>query len=207
MDIVHDNQISIPFDSLAKLTNLKAIAIERMENINNTMLPDTLCDLKEMHYFEMSYTYALEYVPFDCISTQWINLYYFEMYLFPLLTDIDPKFWQLPKLDAVVLELCNFGTDSFSFDTFEGISSNLRYVSLGNNPNLCNNGSIVINGTKCNGFNYLARKHYNYTLQDMQQIPLLEFIAKFDVCYAPCGDETLVCLYVVCTFDLVLPML
>ena len=178
-------EIDIPFDSISKLSKLKALVLFQLPLITNGEIPSSVCNLKEIKYFESSFTNNLASIPFDCIATQWKRLNYLRLDIFPFITDLDAQFWELPELEFVWIEVCDLDPSYFQFDTFTKFSNSLNTVALGGNERICETGNIIINNTEYTGFGYL-------NLSDPLAIDsdLLQFIERFDPCSNPCGDAS-----------------
>ena len=181
----------IPFDAIAQLTNLKALVLNKVWS-DVTEIPESICNLRQMIYFEISNKIDLKQIPIKCISTHWNNLMYFDFVSFwDVKHDFDPSFWQLPKLETAYFDQSYFGSGGFEFDTFGGFSDSLKHVSFSKSPFICA-GSIIINNVEYEGFGYLSN-HTNdpFTATNVEndQSRLLEFIQKFDPCTNHCQNQ------------------
>lgn len=86
--------VHIPFDAIAQLTKLKALVVEHIQWANNTEIPASICNLRQMIYFEISFMVNMDKIPIECISTHWNDVVYVNFEAFPLVThDFNPKFW------------------------------------------------------------------------------------------------------------------
>ena len=187
--------IYIPFESISKLTQLKAISMRRMAHVNNTIVPSDVCNLVNLIYFEMTFTQSISNVPFDCISTNWQELRYFQISIMPQTTYINPDFWRLPNIHTVFM-FAEFDQEYFNFSTFNGYSDSLSKVSLNGNHRICAD-QINIDSSTYFGFGYLtyaSNNTVNFTRNQVDSSPLLQFIESFDPCYMPCGGENLLCI-------------
>ena len=198
--------MEMPFESIAKLTELKALVLNFFPKITNSIVPDDICDLKYIRHLEMSFTYDIEYFPFDCIAQSWTDLSFFQFEVFPQVQQFSNQFLQLPKLETVILDSCNFDQSYFEFDTFDGFSPTLEKVSLNGNNDICY-GSIIIDNTTYYGFEHLHNKHGMaiFDTKDVtnDELELLDFIRTFDPCNPPCTDGTIVCFFVFfCAFTM-----
>ena len=189
--------IEIPFESMGQISKLKAFVTTNVPFLSNNEISNEMCNLNEIIYFHMTFTQYLSIVPFDCISENWNQLTYMRLEFFPLMQDINPNFWNLPKLQTAILDSCDFQKKYFTFDTFNGFSKQLDTVSLSATDDLCNNGTIIIDNIKYHGFGYLANKNFTYNDVNNDQSGLLNFIQTFDPCSYPCDstDWVCVCIY------------
>ena len=205
--MIHNyDELYIPYESISSCINLKAIALKYVPFPNNTHMPDEICNLKNIIFLEMTFQRELAYLPFDCIASEWKELTYITMEVFPLIENMSPQFWQLPKLQTALLEYFELNASDFGFDSFNGFSNSLSRVSVTGSDALCSSGDITIDGTKYWGFGYLAdatldanndtvSQTINFTKEDVEQYPILQFITKFDPCSKPCDS------YAVCVFE------
>ena len=179
---------SIPFQAFAKLDKMKAIVLKNIPYLANQEIPDDICNLRQMRYFEMTFAAFIEYIPYDCMAENWKELRFIKFETFPKILYITPEIWKLPHLQTVILTHNGFSVNSksFDFDTFDGYSNSLATIWLSSANGICGNGSISINNTEYRGFGYLANAidsgNYNYDNSD-----LLEFIKKYDPCAATCS--------------------
>ena len=185
---------TIPFESFSKLSKMKAIVMTECYHVLNQEIPDDICNLKEIKYFELEYTRHIEYIPYDCIATNWKELRYLIVAGFRRISYITPDIWNLPNLETVLMPDNAFSVTekSFDFDTFDGFSESLRSVWFSSGISICTNGSIVIDNVEYKGFNYLGGFGTNSRLSlslssDDDDTKLLEFVAKFDPCGSPCS--------------------
>ena len=187
----------MPFESIAKLTEIKGFMLNSMPFVANTVVPDVICDLKYVKLLDMSFTYNLEYFPFDCIVESWTDLAFFQFEVFPQIQQFSNQLWNLPNLKRVVLDFCDFDASYFEFDTFNGFSSSLEVVSLNGNDDICD-GNIIIENITYYGFGYLQNEHgssiFNQTDVVNDESNLLEFIQTFDPCNPPCSEPIWVCI-------------
>ena len=203
----------MPFDSISQIAQLKALELKFMPAMSNEEIPQSICDLKLVQYLELTFSYTLKTVPWDCIASNWENLAHIDATALIFVNYIDPNFWLLPSLSSALLDYADFNQSTFTFDTFIGYSNELSVVSLHGNTAICGNSNddskIFINGTEYNGFGYLNYSSsesfininnvndtyvYNYNYDDMY--PLLSFIEKFDPCHFVCsgGSSDLTCI-------------
>ena len=193
--------INMPFNSIPNLTKLKAIEITNFNSMMNDKIPNTLCNLTDIRYFEMNSVSNLDYFPFDCVVSNWDELISLKLDILPSITKMNPDLWLLPNLATVLFENNNFDPSYFQFSTFNGYSDGLVTISVSGNKRICN-GSITINDVEYDGFGYLGGTNFTTLETDSnynsEYVPLLEFIQTFDVCNEPCDQEIWVCY--VCAF-------
>ena len=188
---VSKSNTSIPFDAFAKLDKMKALSFAETHHVINHEIPDDICNLKQLRYFELDFVPNIEYVPFDCIATNWKELRVLEFQTFPQISYITPKFWKLPNLQTVILTENGFSVAEKSFDenTFDGFSESLTTVWLSSGVGVCNNGTTVIDNVEYQGFGYLD-KTLSSSDDDSE---LREFIQTFEPCATPCSFLSFAC--------------
>ena len=189
--ILHQNYepIGLPFESLSKLTKLKAVSLTEIPNALSTIIPESFCNLKEIIYFELQFITFISDIPFDCIASEWKSLEYFKMEVIPFVHDIPTHFWLLPNLQTVLIDFSKKNTSYFTFDSFTSYSTSLKNVSLTDAGVLCN-GSIRIDNIEYAGFGYLGAGRaagVNFTAQDVENHALLQFIQQYHPCFFPCS--------------------
>ena len=182
----------IPFDSLSKITNLKAISLLEAQYATNTLIPDSLCNLHELIYFDITFIQRVNYFPFDCVITNLPNLAFIKLEVFPLINYINPLIFNMPNLKTVLFDYSDFNISYFTFDKFNKFSNKLQRVSLSGAGELCQ-GNIIVNGTSYTGFEYLGNDYDVFTSDEIEQYPLLEFIVKYNPCSFPCDEYSLLC--------------
>ena len=191
-------EMEMPFESISKLTKLKAVVLNSISRMTNPTVPDSICDLKYIKHLALSFTEHLEYFPFDCIVESWTELTFFQFEALPAIQQFSNQLWNLPNLKRVILDFCNFDSSYFEFDTFNGFSSSLEVVSLNGNDDICD-GNITVDNITYYGFGYLWSKQEPmgiFSAKDVlnDESNLLEFIQTFDPCYPPCNDGIAVCI-------------
>ena len=189
----NDARFFMPFDSISQLQYLKALELKYTPSMNNSIIPDSICNLKLIRYLEITVSYEITSFPWHCISKNWNNLAYFLATFFEI-HFVDPNFWLLPSLNSVFFNHMPLNESILNFDTFVGFSDALSVVTLYGNTQLCgqtnDNWKIIINGTQYDGFGYL---NYNDDIYDHEKMyPLLSFIAKFDPCFSVCNHSSTV---------------
>lgn len=200
-----DEEFFMPFESISQLTKLKAIYIDKVPYFNNTVVPSTVCQLTDIVFFSMILgSNFIKSIPFDCIADSWTNLEYFDLFGYPGLTKIDPKFFLLPKLKTAFFDWTNFNSSYFTFKKFNGFSDTLNTVSLSLNSGICYD-NITVNNTVYDGFGYLNSESngtntftYSDDNRPDEKYALLKFIAKFDPCEATCDSGLIVCPKIYC---------
>ena len=186
---------TIPFKSFSKLEKLKAMVLTDCYHVLNQEIPDDMCNLKEIKYLEIEYLRFVEYIPYDCIATNWKELRYLVVAGILQTTYMPPQIWNLPNLETVLIagNAFSIAEKSFDFDTFDGFSESLRSVWLPNGVEICTNGTIVIDNVEYKGFNYLGYGRNSTLISDDDNTELLKFIAKFDPCRSPCAIVSFDC--------------
>ena len=158
------------------LSKLKALDISNALLAQNFEISDEFCHgLIDIRYFNLEEFLYLDYIPFDCISSEWKNLYFFRIVFIPSLnTYIHPQFWQLPNINTVSIEMCDMNQSIFDSQSniFQGYSNSLQTVSFYGNKDLCNSKLDII------GKN-------NSVVSD--------FLDRFDPCSEPCEFNSLLC--------------
>ena len=175
----NDASIYIPFESIGKISNIKAISTYAIPLANNTVVPSIICDLQNIVYFELSVAFNIESFPFDCVGKDWVKLQYFVVERLFRLSQIDLTLFELPNLETAFFDGSDFDASQFQLDTFPQYSKSLKQVSLSSDNELCY-GNIVIDDVQYNGFEYLATHilencttTINFTDVDVEEYPLL----------------------------------
>ena len=211
-------KIEFPFDSIGTLSNLKVLQINRIPGANNTYMDSSICNLKQLIYFELDFMQYLSQVPFDCIS-KLDDLFYFAMVYMFLIEEADPTLWNMNSIRSIFLDFNSLKQSNFDFDTFGGFSSKLEKVSIQAPNDVCQSylnsyQNIIIDEKEYSGFGYLYDNstkiknnniqlvpHYNgdtfdynsswYNLSfvsDSDSSGLLKFIKTYDPCSSPCNS-------------------
>ena len=152
-----DEIISTPCRNISQ--NLKATHLENSPNMKNTILESNICDLIEIRYIFISLVFIYS-IPFDGISQKRTQLTYFEMMGNLASTYVDPQFWLLPNLEAVIFDYCRINETSFNHNSFLGYCDKILKGSLDGNEFLCL-GSINIDNGDFNGFRYVTNDKHN----------------------------------------------
>ena len=211
LEILHisynDKEYTMPFNDISKLSQLKAFHVEDASYMTNIEIPKSFCNLEELRYFVLKFTFDLEHFPFYCIHTKMIKMQHFWLSTFPYLDDyIDPKMWKMPQLGSVVIEFTDLNQSLFTFDTFLGYSNSITDVSLDGNVKLCTSSSDFNNTIIINDVSYFGFGHLNdYLIErgldinngfntddetlglDDNGLSLLKFIEMYDPCNSPCS--------------------
>ena len=164
----------------------------------NLAIPDSIGNLKQLRYFEVTFTYALQHIAFN-VMTEWQELRYIALHVLPAVDSYIPsQFWKLPHLNTVIIEYCKLNQTIFNVEKFMGYSTSISRVSFDGNSLICND-TVSINGIEYHGFGYLTQFYNNpnrtgfttSTMNDENLIQLIQFIETYDPCFTPCvgGEE------------------
>ena len=172
--------IEFPFKSIGTLSNLKVLNIHQVPSANNTYIDSSICNLKQLVYFNLDFMQHLSQIPFSCIS-QFDDLFYFSMTHMFLIEYIDPIFWNIDSIESIFLDFSlSLKQSNFDFDTFNGFSSKLEKVSIQSSSDVCQSytndyQNIIIDGKEYSGFGYL---YDNLTQINNNNIQLVPYISN-----------------------------
>ena len=183
------------------VADLKALVIRDSPHLQNTKIPDSIGKLKQLRYFELTFTFALQHISFN-VMTEWQELRYIGLHaLLAVNSYIPSQFWKLPHLNTVIIEYCNLNETIFNVNEFAGCSKSISRVALNGNNLICD-GTVSINGAEYDGFGYLSQFYnsldgteFNTATMnndndvDENLIALVEFIETYDPCFAPCSGS------------------
>ena len=180
--------IHFPFESIGTLTNLKVLSIAQVPHENNTYTDNSICNLKQLVYFQIDYMQMLSQVPFGCIANQIDDLFYFSMTYMLLIKDIDPDLWNIKSLQSIFLDFSvNLKQSNLNFDTFNGYSQMLEKVSIQAPSEVCqsytsNYQNIIIDQKEYSVSGYLYDNITKINNNNIQLVPCNNSINsyKFD---------------------------
>ena len=113
---VNFEEIEFPFKSIGTLSKLKVLQINQVPYSNSTYIDESICNLKQLIYFELDWMEKLSQIPFDCIANQLDHLLYFSMTYMFLIEDIDPIFWNTKSVQSIYLDFSlNLKQSNFNF--------------------------------------------------------------------------------------------
>ena len=154
-------EIEFPFKSIGTLTNLKVLHTHQVPYANNTYIDNSICNLKQLIFFELDHMEKLSQVPFDCFAKNFDNLFYFSMAYMFLIEDIDASLWNMNSIRSIFLDFTNsLKQANFDFDTFDGYSQKLEKATIQAPSEVCQSytstfQNIIIDQKEYSGFGYL----------------------------------------------------
>ena len=184
--------IEFPFESIATLSNLKVLFIHQVPWANNTHIDKTICNLKQLTFFDIDYMEKLSAMPFDCIADSLDKLFHFSMTYMLLIEDIDPKFWNMDSIQSIFLDFSHsLKQSNFDFDTFTGYSEKLEKVTIQAPSQVCQSSTstyqnIIIDQQQYSGFGYLYDNLTKINNNNITLVPYnrsLSYVSTLDYMY------------------------